>query len=254
MSKISSNCFNNITYETKPLSPELETILKGKFTYFGRGLQSFCFLSEDGNYVLKIFNNKMQKNYAFFKKFSKEKANTLQKKIERTFKSYQIAEEELKNETAFLYFHPVKSSILQKKVILVDKLGIEHNIDLDKTGFILQKKAILVYPWLKKLIEQGKMEEAKNSISSLVNLFLFKFKKGIADSDPLIRTNFGFLDGNPIQIDVGPFSKDPKIQDKKVYLPEILRITASLEDWLLQNCPELALHLKIELDHAEKSS
>lgn len=54
ISKIQNNFFHVQEYG-HPFIPQ------GPFTYLGRGLQSFAFVSEDGNYVLKIFNNHYQR-------------------------------------------------------------------------------------------------------------------------------------------------------------------------------------------------
>ncbi len=237
-----------------PLTKQKDALLQGKFTYFGRGLQSFAFLSEDGAYVLKIFNNKMQKKRAFFKTFGfLNKAQETENKLKLTFESYKIAYEELKQETGILYTHLKPTSTLQRTVTLIDKLGIAHPLDLDTTGFVLQKRATLAYPYLKDLIEKGALLEAKSAITALTHLFIQKSLKGIKDNDPLIRTNLGFINHKPIHIDIGPFSKDPEVQDPKFYLPEIRRITASLKNFLENNCPELILHLENELKNVEKS-
>lgn len=255
ISKISGNYLEKIDFLEEPVTEKEDALLKGKFTYFGRGLQSFAFLSEDGTYVLKIFNNRMQKKEIFFKTFGFDNhAQKIKTKLELTFESYKIADKELKQETGILYTHLKPTSTLQRTVTLIDKLGIQHSLDLDQTSFVLQKRAILAYPYLKNLIENGKLLEAKAAITALTHLFVQKSLKGIKDNDPLIRTNLGFIDHKPIHIDIGPFSKDPKVQDPKFYLPEIRRITASLKHFLENNCPELISHLENELKNVEENS
>jgi hypothetical protein len=254
LSKITANYSKDIEVVEAPFTEKEETLLQGKFTYFGRGLQSFAFLSEDGTYILKVLNNKMQHKHAFLKILGlNNHAKAIEEKIKRTFESYKIAYEDLKNETAILYLRLKPTLNLKKKAILVDKLGIHHEVDLDQTAFILQKRAVLAYPFLKEKIEQKKFVEAKAAISALVQLFARKNLKGIADNDPLIRTNLGFINDLPVHIDLGPFSRDLKVKDPQFYLPEMRRITASLKHWLEEHSPELTLHLEEELQSLEKN-
>jgi hypothetical protein len=248
LSKISSNTFLEEEFEARPLTLEESKILQGKFTYFGRGIQSFAFLSEDGNYVLKIFNNRYQRKLKFLEFFYLQTyANVVKDKLNKTCKSYKIAYQELPEETGVLYLHLSPTYLLDRTVVVVDKLGIEHTIDLDNTGFLLQKRATLVYPQLEKFLKQGNLIAAKESLTHLLDLFLIKFQRGIADNDPLIRTNYGFIGTTPLQIDVGPLSKDIAMQNPRIYLPELTRITASLKNWLRERSPELLDHVETHL-------
>ncbi|MGE5196842.1 MAG: hypothetical protein ACM3JI_05890, partial [Anaerolineae bacterium] len=81
-----------------------------------------------------------------------------------------------------------------------------------------------------------------------LELLILRCQKGIADNDALIRTNFGFIDGKAVQIDVGPFSKDSQTREKTCYSKEIVRITTSLKHWLEEHFPELLHELNEQLD------
>jgi len=154
------------------------------------------------------------------------------------FESYQLAFDTLKTQSGLLYFHPQKS-ITKLPVTLIDKLGIAHKVDLSKVGFVLQKKALLAYAYLDTCAEK----EAKEAIFSLVALLKHKMDLGIADRDPLIRTNFGFLEGSPMQIDIGPLFFDPSMKKLDKQKEEIPRITLSLKHWLEKNHPEMLPYL-----------
>src|SRR5579872_2775416 len=127
-----------------PASPacaiEVLPLLNQKFTYFGRGLQSFAFLSEDGEHVLKICNNRYQTSLfwlehfpcpSFLHAWRDQKVASYYSKLRATFSSYQLAYEKLKNETGLLALHLEKSQELFPHVQIIDKLGIAHSIDLD---------------------------------------------------------------------------------------------------------------------------
>jgi hypothetical protein len=216
-----------------------------RFTFFGRGFQSFAFLSEDGQYVLKIFNNRHQHKISLFgwMPWMHEKKAQWIEQLEKTYHSYKIAFEELKAETGLIGLHLSPTDHLQKMVILIDKLGIEHSISLDQTGFLLQRRAILVYPKLLELKQKKDLRSAQEAIEDLLHLLLLKFNRSIHDNDPLIRTNFGFIGKKAIQIDVGPFSKETITNWKE----EMIRITTSLKIWVRENYPELSPFLEDQL-------
>jgi hypothetical protein len=92
------------------------------------------------------------------------------------------------------------------------------------------------------------IDSAKTALDSLVSLFFWKWRHGIADNDPLIRTNYAILDGKAIQIDVGPLSKEDHPFSQERCRKEIERITASLKNWLNENGPELLPFLEEYLD------
>jgi hypothetical protein len=245
--KIQNNFSPTKCFEFHPL--ESFDAFNQKFFYLGRGKQSFAFVSQDQKYVLKLFNNGPQRTIAFLRylPFCDEKKEKLLDLLKKTFQSYEIAFQELKEETGLISLHLSPTFHLQKKVTLVDKLGIEHCIDLDKTGFLLQKKATLVYPKLLEFKREEDLTSAQKAIEDLLDLLILKCTKGISDSDPLIRTNFGFIGNKAVQIDVGPFARDPQVVKLENYKDEMIRITTSLKIWINSNYPELSSYIETQL-------
>jgi len=229
---------------TEEEKEEARTLLQGKFTYLGRGLQSFCFLSEEGNTVLKLFNNRYQRKIFWLRllPFTEKEVSYLESKLCKTFESYVLAYKELKKETGLLYLQ-IHPSEIEVSVTILDPLHIEHTVSLKETAFLLQKKAEPFYVCLERLIYEGKEKEAQEALISLIDFLRARCEKGIGDNDPLIRTNFGFVGTALIEFDVGPFSKDPMIAKPEVYQKEILRITTSLKEWLEVRDPRLAAFL-----------
>lgn len=238
-----------------PLSnQEIDTIrslFAYPFRYLGRGHQSFVFLSDDDTHVIKVFNNGHQRKIAFFQLLSylpffnhwaNGKAQLFGSKLEKTFESYRIAFDEMKDKTGLLCIHLGRTDDLPP-LTLVDPLNISHRLDSNELGFLIQKKVKLAYPALEELIEAQDIARAKCALCSLLDLFIWKCRHGINDNDPLIRTNFGFLNDEVIQIDVGPLSKDFSSHDPERMREEIFRITASLKHWLLERSPELVVFL-----------
>lgn len=238
LSKISHNtsCF----HQTSPNFPKnLQDIMHQKFYFFGRGKQNFSFLSEDKKFVLKLFNNRYQNRLFWLRYFPLQKNITYNKeKWEKTFKSYQIASEQLSEETGLLFFHPAQSEDCPK-VTLIDPLNIAHQIDLNQYAFAIQKKALLAYPYFEECAKKKDFIKAAKGFHSLFSLFKYKMDLGIADNDPLIRTNFGFYEDKAIQIDLGPFSFNEELKSLKKQKEEIKKIALPLQHWLESNHPEL---------------
>jgi hypothetical protein len=224
-----------------PRNPDWATLeravgLEQKFTYLGRGAQSYVFASEDGQYVLKLFRKR------YLRKSRREA------KLVKEFNSYKLAYDVLRKETALVYLHLNKTTHLRQKITLVDRLGIEHPLDADQTYFLVQKKAELLYPGLEKLAREEKIEAAKEALTRLVGLLVTRCQKGIFDKDPDLNTNFGLLKEEPVQIDIGRFKKDLARADANVYREEVRRVTDHLHQWLMVRYPELDDHLRKKLD------
>lgn len=208
---------------------EVKKILSQPFHFLGKGAQSFVFASEDGQTVIKFFrHHHLKKN----------------SKLAKDFGSYKLAYDLLRDETGLLYLHLNKTEHLNQTLDLVDKIGIHHPINLDNFEFLVQRRATLSYVALENWIRAGKIDEAKQALTGLVQLLSARSSKGLLDKDPDLNTNFGFIGVKPIQFDIGRFKKREAAADPT----EIVRITDNLHQWLMARSPELDEHLKKELE------
>ncbi|MGE5196235.1 MAG: hypothetical protein ACM3JI_02770 [Anaerolineae bacterium] len=234
------------------LPQELKTILDQKFYYLAKGAQSFVFASEDGRFVVKFFRFPSKRSLkaiswlpSFLSSFWQEKKERKQKLFDSEIASYKIAESEFSQETGLLYLHLVQSCDL-KKLTIVDKLQIVHEIDLNHTAFAVQKKATLLYPKIQELMSQSNLEGAKQALSKLLELISSREKRGIFDQDSNLCKNFGFIEegsisDRPIQIDIGRLQKEPTSG----------KLASSGEDvqhWLNHNYPELSKHFEHKME------
>lgn len=232
--------------EITPLLP----IFDQPFTYLAKGAQCYAFISKDGQYVIKFLKKKLftepkiYKYIPFYTSTYNQKLERKEKKLIEEFTSYSIALEELSEETGLVYLHLNKTSLLNKKITLIDRLNIAHMIDLDKTEFILQKKGDLIYPTLNALKEKNEIEEAKHLISSLCYLLEKRAKKNIVDTDPNVSKNFAVINSSPIQIDIGRFSY--ATSEDKVNLQSLYRMQKDFRNWLMNNFPEVVDHFDQE--------
>lgn len=255
--KIHSNLTYHPEWETAPLNQvqkeQLKAITAQKFTYLSSGGQCYVFGSEDGKYVLKLFKHHLRRvpyllaHIPLPDKWSNKRDDHVKKrehKLLRDFSSYRLSYDNLKEESGLLYVHLNKTSDLHMQTTLVDKLGIEHRLALDPVEFVIQKRAVLVFPHLKTLIQEQKKEEARYAIDQIVNLIVSRCQKGIYDQDPRIGSNIGFLEDRAILIDIGRLEIDPNRKDPEIYRKDLEQITSKLQMWLNKNgSPELASYL-----------
>ena len=208
------------------LEPE---IFEQPYRYLGKGAQCYAFVSDDGNYVIKFFRHDHLKKNG---------------KVIRDFASYKIAFEEMRAETGLLYLHLNKTKNVGKTLTLFDKIGVVHHIPLDEMEFLVQRKAELALPTLKKWLDAGEVDKAKEGIAALVSLVRTRCSKGIFDKDPDFRTNFGFTEAGAIQLDAGRFRWDPKEKSREVSDPELRSITKGMQQWLEKDYPALSAYLE----------
>ncbi|MFI5335068.1 MAG: hypothetical protein ACHQT8_07945 [Chlamydiales bacterium] len=114
----------------------------------------------------------------------------------------------------------------------------------------MQERATLAYPQFEQWIEQKDLSSAQKGITSLIFLIKNRLEKEIADRDPLIRTNIGFIEGKAHFLDLGPFSKNLIHKSPLEKRQELEKITHSFRGWLREKEPELALFLDEEIRKA----
>ena len=229
MTRIQSNLSYHPEWDVPQTNEnEIKAILSQPYYYLGRGVQSFVFVAQDGKTVIKFFRHHRLRTDA---------------KVAKDFGSYLLAYNRLREETGLLYLHLNKTNHLKQTLEIVDKLGIHHPIDLDKYEFIVQRKATLTYPAFDEWITEGKTDEAKEALTSLVHLLKTRAERGIFDKDPDLNTNFGFIGTMAVQIDVGRY----RVKEIPFDRNELIRITDHLHQWLMERSPVLDEHLKAEL-------
>ncbi|NGX47200.1 MAG: hypothetical protein K1000chlam3_00572 [Chlamydiae bacterium] len=251
LTKIHSNLVFEPNWDVK--NGPLPEVFDQKFSYLAAGGQVYAFVSEDGKYVLKFFKHHLRRlpfwlkilplpKHLATKRKNQRKKRTA--KLLRDFRSYKLSFENLMEETGLLYVHLNKTNSLRKTVRIVDKIGIEHKINLDQVEFVLQKKADLALSYFSNLIQEKKLSKAKDGIDSICELILTRCKKGIYDEDPRIHRNVGFIDGKAILIDVGRLKFDPRREDPKIQKEDLVKITRRLYTFLQKESPELAEYLE----------
>ncbi len=218
------------TENKEPPKEEIKGILKKPFYFLGSGVQSYAFVSQDGRYVLKLFKsyhgwiptNLLEKIPL---SIAQEMQQARAQRLHTIFTSCRIAYEKWKPQTALLYMHLHTADHFEDPIYIIDPLGIQHIIDPNTTAFALQKKAELVHPYLSSL------EDKQKAIESLVSLIVKRSQAGICNHDPIIHRNFGFVEGQAVEIDIGSFSENAHMKKPYAWKRELF--------YTLMNSPEL---------------
>ena len=247
-------------WEVTPLRPEekvlVGSILDQKFSYLGKGCQSYVFLSQDGKYVLKFFKYQRFRTkpwvdfFSFIPSIDRYRLKKLEKKrlkLEGFIESWKIAYNELKHESGLLFVHLNKTNHLNKTLNFTDKMGMAHQVNLDEMEFMIQHKATMLDSTIKKLMAENKVEEAKSLLKTLIELITSENHRGLADNDHALMQNTGVYDGRPIHVDVGQFLYNDQIRNPATYKQELFNKTYRFHRWLEKHYPELADYLTTEL-------
>ncbi len=243
-------------FSNDPLNQEIRAIMQQPFYFLGSGSQSFAFVSEDGQYVLKVFKQHhflipaFLKNLplpAFTRTFSRDFLQSQETKREQFMRSCAIAASSWKEETGTLYVHLASSNEGDIPLTLVDKLHIQHVIKADTLQFALQKKATLVSSTLRTFLKNGDKESAEACIRSLITLIKTRCEKGIGDRDPVVRRNFGFIGTQAVEIDIGSYYENGFLKQEPLHGRAVFFEIKNLRGWLANHFPELAPLAEAEL-------
>ena len=250
--KITSNLPYESRWETLPNeqidSKSLSLVLTQKFHYLGKGAQCFAFVSDDDQYAIKFFKFQHlgRKQWldslplpGFLDGVREGKQVLREKKLFDLFSSYKLAYSKVAKETGLLFLHLNKTTFLNQNVTVVDKLGKEYFIDLDQVEFILQKKANLLYPSLEKLLVKNKKELAWKSIKSVLDCIYCRMSKGIDDTDSAFAQNYGLVDLEAVQFDVGCLVENADLLDVDKFSEKFYQTTIDLEEWLREKDKDL---------------
>ena len=254
-------------WNTPPVSmqkeEELKKILTQPFYYIGHGGTCYCFSSHDQEYVLKFFKHQHLIETSILSKFAlpsvldtyriqylqKKNARIQHKRKEVLFASVLLAMERIPEQTGLIHIQLNRNNRIGQVVTLFDKIGVRHTIDVSQTEFIIQKKADMIFTVLQTLIETDQIDKAKQAIDSLIDYLEYRCRQGLADQDPHLAINFGYVKGKAVQIDVGSFSIDDSLQLPLNQKKEITQILQPLKSWLIRmNSNELNVYIDKKIE------
>ncbi|MDE3055998.1 MAG: hypothetical protein KGI80_04845 [Verrucomicrobiota bacterium] len=206
------------------------------FSYLGRGRQNYAFVSKDQRFVIKLPRWDLHQVPFWMRAlpFLEDYRALYRKEKERRhrslMKSFELAEHFLQQETALLFFHPAATRQLQKRVVLVDRLGRQFFIDLDCTAFLLQKRCDLLIPAFLSAVSRKDQTEKENLLTAFLRYNAVRTRKKIHNKDPTFQDNFAFEGKDVLQIDVGSLYLDDSIGLRSSFLKLVDPFCAFLKE------------------------
>lgn len=250
IANISSNADLDPSWALALPSPEqkvkIAALLDQPFHFLGCGGECYAFESADKQTVIKFFKHHPIRIWNWAHRIplpnalGRLRSKALEKQAHRSplfFESCKIAYEEFQERSGLIYLHLHQSDYFEKKVTIIDRLGIAHQIDPNHTHFALQQKVEMPYIKFKKLIKARDIPAAKKCIDSILDLIQERATKGISDRDPNIRKNLGFIGTQAVEIDLGSFSRGTTTKRNLFFE------TDKFKSWLEQRSPELSSYL-----------
>lgn len=233
-SKIDASAFLATTPDVSAAKPD---ILDQPFRFLGAGAQSFAFLSEDGTTVLKFIKQSRRRPLpwlahiripSFLEPWRQHILEKRRRNLHNLATSFYMSHSLLSEETGVFYIHLHKNPHLrEKKVTLIDNLGIAHSISIDETLFVLQEKVDL----------PNDLTPAR--IEAMIDLTYRQCCKGIINTDPVFDRNVGFRGDRALLLDIGSFRKNPRLQQMGKLKEEFLIELLPLRDILSSKYPHL---------------
>jgi hypothetical protein len=257
---ISSTFPFNPEWEVRPLDffeqKKVNDALDQPYRYLGKGCQSYVFASEDGKYVLKFFKYQRYRLQPWLSyvpplpalmKYKKEKIEKKWNKLDGFVKSWKLAFEKLQEETGLIFVHLNKTDHLKKQVLIHDKIGMQHLVNLDEMEFCVQYRANMLCETLLEYKKQADKVKTEFLIENLLALILSEYTRGLADNDHALMQNTGVVDGKPIHIDVGQFVQNEEVKNPLISHQELYTKTYKFKMWLIEHYPDAADFLEFRL-------
>lgn len=227
---------------------EILSILNQPLKYLGRGGQCYAFTTADQKYVVKMlkYNNNYPKIwfrlFPFPGKLEQYRQLLIARKknkLKGEYKSYQIALQDLQEETGIIYVHLDAGTLPGLQLEIFDKIQIRHYLQADAFQFYIQKKGTPFYPKLESLIKQGQIQEVKVALEEMSSYLKKRCLKQISDKDDGIWRNFAFYENHPFQVDIGQFLYDPSLSSEQSTEENLLFFTKDFRNWLRNISPAL---------------
>lgn len=210
--------------------PSFHEILQQKYTFLGKGTQSYVFESEDGKYVIKLFRFDCPQ---------------IKEKVPALFNACKLSYDSLRKETGLLYIHLNLTPKGLPRLHCKDAIGRSYAFDLNQMRFALQTRAQDFRKTLKLAYQNP--QEMQRRLDEFIHLLQSRTAKEILNTDPNLSRNFGFLEEEAIEFDFGNYRHIAGLEQKK----EIQRYTRQMRRWLQKNAPEWVAYFDEKIKEME---
>lgn len=227
---------------------EIEHLMEQPFHYLAKGTQSFVFLSEDGQHILKFFKQRhlrkpwyssLLAHIPFATHYIDKKIERRTQKQEKIFSGCKLAYEEMQEETGVFFIHLNPSDDLPRELVLIDKLHKKNIVDPNHLAFYLQRKGTPLYTAFQQYRDRDDLAGAQSALNRLFAYLESRSQRGILDRDPAYAQNLGFIGERAGNLDVGNLTKDPLVKNRVEYKRRIQEHLIDLRGWLIVHYPAL---------------
>lgn len=227
-------------------------ILDQPFSYLDRGRQSYVFESQDGRYVLKFFDLRRYKP-GWSTLFSRSSQSRMERKRARLLKGYQFAFEQDRENAVIIFQQLAYNPDMDQQVDVIDRYGFRHSIDLSLVPFIIQKKGKPTRQVISEYLDKGDVENVKKLLRLLLNMYHEEYGRGVYDRDHNFMYNTGFIEEQPIRLDVGRLRAEESYKDPEVAKKDLEKIVDDRAGgWLQRHYPryreEIISDLRVKLN------
>lgn len=227
---------------------EIQQILNQSFRYFAKGTQSYVLVSEDGKYVIKFFKQKhlqppllaqIGTHLPLVSAYATKVVERRKEKKDRLLRACKLAYDHLPVDSGLLYLHFNPTNYLQTPLVIFDKQGNKHSINLNKIEFYVQLKGVPLRKHFAHFRDAGDLDGAKRALIELFSYLEDRSRRGILDRDPNFGNNLGFFGERAGNLDVGAIELDVLIKNPVEYRRRILDHMESFRRWLMFEYAEL---------------
>ncbi len=249
---------------TKKMEDQILSILNQDFYYLNKGRQTFVFESSDHQYVIKFFRYHLVKPRLWLhfpwglkgaEAYRQRRIKNKRGQFEQWMDSYTLAYKHLQKTSGLVYIHLVKTDIFHKNLRVFDNLKRGYFIDLDTTGFLIQKKATLFSKKVKELIEKKEISSLKRLLHAYLLVLADRNHKGIKNKDHSWLKNYGCIGLDEVyEIDSGRYSFVPPASTKEALFSHLLSYTTHFRNYLVETCPEIIPFFEKEADRVAQAT
>lgn len=237
----------------------IQHILDKEFHFLDHGHQTFVFVSQDQQHVLKLFKSDyLQYSWAIhilppippFRQLFLHRGEKKDNRMRKLLNGYAIANAYDRDNSGLLYFSPNQEERNSgKTVTLLNMFGKRWALNLNAVVFAIQKKAVTTNCELTQLLSAGNVTKAKQRLQQLFSLYFSEFRRGIVDHDYNLLDNTGFVGDRAIRLDVGKVSLDKSILNDAVNRALLKRIVRKrIKPWIQSHFPQYFSDLSLEMD------
>lgn len=226
----------------------LDLIFKQPFRYIDRGKQSYVFVSQDGQTILKFFDTRCTQSgsYPLINPLSLKKCT---KKMQQLLNGYTVAENFDRENTGLIFVQLSPNPSYTMSISVTDRFGFKHNVEMSKVPFALQKRAIPTREAITGLLSKGDVEGAVKLLQKIIDMYIQEYQHGVIDGDHNLMYNTGIADGKPMRIDVGRLRYDEKVKDPAVYANDLHKVAVErVGEWLQRHFPQYRQAIEAALE------